>query len=491
MHRHELAVLNALKASKKLSLQELLKETQLGKDEVMWAVQNLASSKAVEIKKERIEEVALTKEGEEYAVKGLPEQMLVKKIGAKQVEISKLSSKEEQIGFMWAKKKGLVAIEKGVVKLTDKGREAEAKGIDEERILREICAGKESYEKYRSSEVVLEFKKRGLIETKSREEVREIALTPEGMLLIANEKPSETQRIGVLDRNSIKARSWAGKKFTPYKIDAPVEPADAATHHPLRRMINELREAYVSLGFMEVSGPIIEPAFWVFDNLFVPQDHPARDVQDTFFLGRPNELEIKDKRLVERIKKAHEKAWHGEWSEKIAMQAVARTHTTSVTGRYINEIVSKINKGEKFDLPVKIFTVGRNLRNENIDPKHTADFYQHDGIIIGKNLTLANLFDTLIKLYKALGVDNLKFKPYYYPFVEPGVLMLGKVDNEWLELGGAGVIRKEITGTERNSISVLAWGPGVERILLFKKRVKSITELYGSSVDWLRERSIL
>ncbi len=214
-------------------------------------------------------------------------------------------------------------------------------------------------------------------------------------------------------------------------------------------------------------------------------------MQDTFFLANPGSMEIGERGLVSRMKREHERAWHMEWSEEVASQAVARTHTTSVTGRYVHKLVEEVLKDpQKHQLPIKLFTVGRNFRNENIDYKHLADFYQTDGIIIGRDLTLANLFDTLIKLYRGIGV-SVKFTPQYYPFVEPGVHVLADINGEWMEIGGAGIIRREITGVGRRKISVLAWGLAIERLLLLKdKRIDSIASLYNSSVGWLRERSV-
>ena len=289
----------------------------------------------------------------------------------------------------------------------------------------------------------------------------------------------------------IKGRLWSGKKFREYNVEAPVEPKEAAMGHPLRRTIDDLKNAYLSTGFREVSGPVIGPSFWSFDYLFMPQDHPARDVQDTFFLSSPKTIPIGERNLVSRIKEEHEKAWHIDWSEDMAVQAMPRTHMTSVTGRYINAIVESISKEpDKYELPVKIFSVGRVFRNENIDYKHLADFYQSDGIIIGKNLTLANLFDTLLKIYESLGI-RIRFRPLYYPFVEPGVVVEVEFDKEWLPLGGAGIIRREIVGVDRKKVNVLAWGLGVERILMVKDRdIKHISSLYGPSVGWLRERRI-
>jgi phenylalanyl-tRNA synthetase alpha chain len=488
LHKYEIAILRALKKGDRLSLREVMDGTKLGKDEVLWALQNLSAKGFVDVRKELSEEASLSPEGNEYAERGLPERALARRLVSGPVPIADL--KGEQIGFMWAKKKGLVTIDKGLVRLTEKGRRAEG-GSEEERILKELQSDRECYRKYRDTDAVSEFRKRGLLEIRSREEVSGIGITEKGVRAVAGGAPDGSDSIERVERSVIRNRLWVGKKFREYNVGAPVEPEDAAMKHPLRRTIDEIKDAYLSMGFREVSGPVIEPSFWVFDHLFMPQDHPARDVQDTFFLSEPGTLPVEDKELVGRIRKAHEEAWHIGWSEEIASQAVARTHTTSVTGRYMYAILKELKENpKKYELPIKIFTVGRNLRNENIDYKHLADFYQTDGIIIGRNLTLANLFDTLIKLYGRIGI-KVRFVPMYYPFVEPGVNVRIEVNGEWMEVGGAGIIRREVTGVDRRTMTVLAWGLSLERLLFVKDRnLDSIASLYNSSVGWLRERSI-
>jgi phenylalanyl-tRNA synthetase alpha chain len=488
LHRHELSVLTALKEKGKLSFGDLLKASGLGKDEAMWAIDNLRAQKLISVASQSEYEVKISREGEEYAKSSLPELALAKRIGSGGLEIGGLKSREEQIGISWITKKGLAIISDRKLVLTEKGKKAIKEGIEADSVLKEIYKDRSAYARHRGSVAAKELEERKLIEVKGREEMREIEITHQGVLALAQEKQAENT-VEALDRSMIANRAWAGRKFKPYNVTAPVEPAYVPSRHTLRRIINELRSAYLGLGFSEISGPVIEPAFWVFDYLFVPQDHPARDVQDTFFLSRPRSLPVHDRSLEERVRREHESAWHGEWSSEFASRAILRTHTTSVTGRYIHSTISAMLDGKRgYEPPIKLFTVGRVFRNENLDYKHLADFYMTDGIVVGNGLTLANLFDILTKIYSSIGV-KIRFKPAYFPFVEPGVEVHVWQNGEWLELGGAGIIRREITGVERKKINVLAWGLGVERIAMARNSsIKSIVELFNSSAGKLRSR---
>ncbi|MDE1870408.1 MAG: phenylalanine--tRNA ligase subunit alpha, partial [Candidatus Micrarchaeota archaeon] len=130
---------------------------------------------------------------------------------------------------------------------------------------------------------------------------------------------------------------------------------------------------------------------------------------------------------------------------------------------------------------------------ENIDYKHLTDFYQSDGIIIGESLTMANLFDTLTRIYAALGI-KVRFKPAYFPFVEPGaeVYAYHEQRKEWLEIAGCGILRREITGVSRKNVTVLAWGSSVERLLMIKDpEIERISDLYNNGVGWLRSKKLV
>lgn len=491
MHKYDRAVLSALSDKGSGSLDALVEKTKLGRDEVLWAIENLSKEGYIEVNRSQATEAALTDEGSRYAADALPENKLLRKLESKTVNVSSLQAPNDQIGLVWAKRKGYINIANGSVMLTEKGVKALGEGSTDEKILKALADNPGAYERMMKEhkEEMADLVKRKLVVLRERRELKGIAITPKGREALRGSKADE-QAIDALSKNIIVNKLWSDKKFKAYDVKVAVEPEIASKRHPLRRLMSEVRMAYLSNGFREVSGPIIESAFWNFDSLFSPQDHPARDAQDTFYLSNPAHIDLEDNDYVRKVSKAHEKAWHEKWDIETAKQAVLRTHTTSTTSRYIYQIVENVlSTKSRTVLPIKLFSIGRIFRNENIDYRHLADFYQHDGIIIGEDLTLANLFDTLINLHRSLGIE-VKFKPSYFPFVEPGaeIYAYSHGKKEWIEMGGSGIIRKEITGATSENIGVLAWGLGLERVTLIRDRkLESIAQLYNNDIGWLRK----
>jgi len=135
------------------------------------------------------------------------------------------------------------------------------------------------------------------------------------------------------------------------------------------------------------------------------------------------------------------------------------------------------------------------FRNESTDYKHLAELHQYDGIIVGDNLTLANLIDTLKKFYTKLGLDNFKFRPSYFPFTEPSLeaFYYDEEHGDYIELAGGGIIRKEIIKAMGINKTVLAWGGGVDRLMISNKifGLDSIATLFKNDIGWLRTRGNL
>jgi len=248
----------------------------------------------------------------------------------------------------------------------------------------------------------------------------------------------------------------------------------------------------LSMGFEEMpTNNFVESSFWNFDALFQPQQHPTRDLHDTFFLSSPSTTVDIPNELKEKVKNVHEKGGYGsigyryQWKLEEAMKNVLRTHTTAVSTRYLYEFAERLKKGEKFK-PKKYFSIDRVFRNETPDQTHLCEFHQIEGIVIGKNLTLGDLIGTFETFFEKIGITSLKFKPAYNPYTEPSLEIFGFHPDlkRWIELGNSGMFRPEMLlplGLPED-VSVIAWGLSLERPTMIKYGIKNIKELVGHKV---------
>ena len=249
--------------------------------------------------------------------------------------------------------------------------------------------------------------------------------------------------------------------------------------------MEETRRAFLEMGFTEVASPMVESAFWNFDALFQPQDHPARDMQDTFYMSHPQAADLPNPTIVDQVKRAHEdggdtgsEGWGYDWKPERSQQVVLRTHTTAATIRALSRNPNP---------PGKYFCVGWTFRNETISFKHLPVFHQVDGIVIDEEANLASLLGTLQEFYSKMGFGRVKFKPAFYPYTEPSVdgVVYMESRGKWIEMGGAGIFRPEVTQPLGCQYPVLAWGLGVERLAMLRCGFDDIRELYRSNLDSL------
>ncbi len=284
----------------------------------------------------------------------------------------------------------------------------------------------------------------------------------------------------VLTSEDIKTGRWRSYYLKPF--DPTVEPPDYPTPvlHFFNEFLDYVREVMVGLGFEEVRGPIVELEFWNFDALFQAQDHPAREVHDTFYLQWDGHVEAPPKHLLEAVGEVHREKWRYDWRVEKALKLVLRTQTTATTARALAE------RGEG---NYKVFTIGRVFRPEKLDAKHSMEFHQLDGIVVGKNLTFKHLLGQLEEIAKALGMSNVKFKPAYFPFTSPSVEVYAEHPTlGWVEFGGAGVFRPEVTeplGVRESR--VLAWGWGLDRVAMILLQIEDIRDLFTRDLAKLRE----
>jgi phenylalanyl-tRNA synthetase alpha chain len=247
-----------------------------------------------------------------------------------------------------------------------------------------------------------------------------------------------------------------------------------------------VRETLLSMGFEEVDGPLVQSTFWTFDALFTPQEHPAREMQDTFYLEDVKSA-VGNAPLVDRVKRVHEdgwnlgsRGWRYRWSAAEAEKSVMRTHTTAITIRYLAE-----NARED----AKVFSLGKVFRNESMNSTHLMEFNQIEGIVVEKDGSLRLLMGYLSAFLKGLGFEKMMFQPSYFPYTEPSMepQVFSNKLGKWLELGGSGVFRPEVTRPVGVKNPVMAWGFGLERLAMLYFDAADIRDLYSNRLSWLRE----
>jgi phenylalanyl-tRNA synthetase alpha chain len=290
-----------------------------------------------------------------------------------------------------------------------------------------------------------------------------------------------------LTSEDIESGAWREIKLRPYDVKLAAKDIYPAKIHPLRKIIEQTRRAFLEMGFTEVVSPMVESAFWNFDALFQPQDHPARDMQDTFYMRDPVAAPLPDAKVVEPVRRTHEDGWETgsegwgyTWSPERSKQVVLRTHTTAAT---IRALAANPNP------PGKFFCVGWTYRNETISFKHLPVFHQVDGIVIDEEANLASLMGTLQEFYSKMGFGRVKFKPAFYPYTEPSVDVVVYMESrkKWLEMGGAGIFRPEVTLPLGCKYPVLAWGLGIERLAMLRFGLADIRDLYGTNLNELEK----
>uniref|UniRef100_A0AAX7TBJ3 Phenylalanine--tRNA ligase alpha subunit n=1 Tax=Astatotilapia calliptera TaxID=8154 RepID=A0AAX7TBJ3_ASTCA len=297
------------------------------------------------------------------------------------------------------------------------------------------------------------------------------------------------------EKNELKKRkllsevgNWKEKKFKPYNFEAMGVAPDCGHLHPLMKVRTQFRQIFLEMGFTEMpTNNFIESSFWNFDSLFQPQQHPARDQHDTFFLSDPAHAHEFPQDYLERVKKVHSEGGYGsqgykyDWKIEEAQKNILRTHTTAVSARMLYKLAQ-----QKFT-PVKYFSIDRVFRNETLDATHLAEFHQIEGVVADYGLTLGDLMGVLHQFFTKLGITKLRFKPAYNPYTEPSMEVFSYHEGlkKWVEVGNSGVFRPEMLlpmGLPED-VSVIAWGLSLERPTMIKYGINNIRELVGHKVN--------
>ena len=468
LHPSEARMLRAL--SGRMPAEELAAKSSLPLQSVLSFSQSLKEKGYATIETAEEQSLALTEEGARYAKEGLPEERVLS-AALEGRGIGSLSAEEKSIGLQWAIKNGWVKIEGGSL--------AALCGRQDAYPLKKALQRALAMEAIPNEDALLLARRRLATQSSAKKVfISPTAAMPPQMAGFGEGEESQLTRQMLLDG------SFRGRIFRKYYVSAQPEIPPAAKRHMVRRLGQRIRRIFCDMGFEEMQGGEPQSSFWNFDALFQPQDHPARDLADTFYLKKPSPLPD-DSSLVSRVKKIHERFWGGEWLEENAAKSVLRTHTTSLSARCLYE-----NCQGK--LPKKHFALGKVYRNEATDYKHLAEFFQVEGIVVWENATFRDLLGCLREFYRKLGFDKIRFQPSYFPYTEPSleVSVYFEKKKQWLEFGGAGIFRPEVSIPLCDRYPVLAWGLSLERPLMLQNEMDDIRDFYKSNAGWLRRQKI-
>ena len=496
LHPLERKVLPAL--AKHSTVDALMSATGLKDVEVVRALQWLENKKIVVVAIEPQEIVQLSSNGRAYQKKGLPERHFLEALSAKELSLDHLLkkaglSREEvnaSIGVL--RSKGLILLRKEkdlMLKLTDKGHTALKTELPEELFFKKTFPlAVKSLNKDEKS-ILDDLKRRKeMVSTELRKD-KLAKLTPDGEKLIAA-GVGDINVIETISSELLRSGQWRNKQFRRYDVTVQVPKVFGGRKHFVNEAMEYIRKIWVELGFTEMEGSMLQTSFWNLDALFVPQDHPARELQDTFYIKNPARGKLPSATLVKKVKAVHEDGgdtgstgWQTPWSEDMAAKNVLRTHTTALSAQTLARL-------RQTDVPAKYFALGRVFRNETLDWKHLFEFNQVEGIVVDPKANLKHLFGYLKEFYAKLGFTKVRMVPSYFPYTEPSmeVHVWHPVKNEWVETGGAGILRVEVTKPLLgHDIPVLAWGQGMERLITEYYKIADLRELYRNDIKQLRE----
>ncbi|KAI5660966.1 hypothetical protein M9H77_20289 [Catharanthus roseus] len=474
-------------------------EQGLSHDEIVNVIKSLNGFRLVDAQDIKKEKWVLTQEGSQYAEAGSPEVQLFLAIpneGITQEDLQKkLDPSLFKIGWQQAIKNKWIE----VIKSRDSGKSQDAGKLQ--------GSGKKSQDSAKSQvsrkvENVEDRVKDLLIKIQNGEDVGSedidalkrrkliVQQTWKGYSVKKGPKyaPKRKKAATDLTRENIQRGDWRELEFKEYNFSAKGQPVEGGHLHPLLKVRRQVQMIFLQMGFEEMpTNNFVESSFWNFDALFQPQQHPARDSHDTFFLKEPSTTRTLPEDYVQRVKQIHESGGYGsrgygyEWKREEADKNLLRTHTTAVSSRMLYALAQ-----QPF-APKKYYSIDRVFRNEAVDRTHLAEFHQIEGLICDRGLTLGDLIGVLHDFFSRLGMSKLRFKPAYNPYTEPSMEIFSYHEGlqKWVEIGNSGMFRPEMLRPMGlpEDVHVIAWGLSLERPTMILYGIDNIRSLFGHKVD--------
>ncbi len=479
----DVLVYTFLKGKKEVDLKTIISQINVDPDSIRRSLEFLKSEQI--ISQEVIENISynLTEIGIDSLDKGFIEEIFCDFIKDKDISVSSLktlkidslNSNDVSLAFGISKRNNLIKIESGKIILNQdylqkinflKGQ------------LNNIFKGLNGV----LPEIITDFLQRKLI-------FKKIIVDKKYSFLTEKDFSQDKDSLINLTSEMLKSDNY-DFKFKEYDVSNLPKPSEIGRMHPMRVIMGYIRDLYLEMGFKEMTGPYVDISFWSMDSMYISQDHPMRDIQDTFYLPLKGRLP-KNKSFLKKIKAVHENGGNTNstgyeyiWDEELSKNLILRPHTTSITFRTFNNLSKDEKKNSKY------FCIGKVFRNESIDATHLAEFYQAEGFVIGKNIGLSDLIGFITEFLEKLGVNKIKIKPTYNPYTEPSIEVFAYFEksNSWKEIMNSGVFRKETLAPYGIKNNVIAWGIGIERIGMLLLEKGNIKEVFGDDcdIDFLR-----
>lgn len=483
-------VLRHLNASGSITIDELAETINIPRAKVELITSRLNNENLVKREIKMTTRSVLTKEGQKIIKSGLPENRILEAIKSKPegIPIAQISStvgltkQAANAGIGKLRKANLININKGIV--IPVGTKTIRLNQELEDVLKDVSENPFSTI---SGEVLIELSRRGFVELKGRQQTS-VEITEFGTNALP--KIQIVEIVSRLTPDQIRSGEWRSLQLKSYNITSRPKIIPIGRKHPYLMFLDEVKQQLVGLGFTEMRGPLVESEFWNFDALFQAQDHSAREWSDVYTIKYPTHGKLPaDRKLVERVQKVHEtgepvgsRGWRYRWDPRKAAQLLLRPQGTAVSARTLYNL----------KVPAKYFSIARCYRPDSVDAVHLSEFNQLEGISCDPSIN----FRTLLGLLKTFAIEiagatKVRFKPDYYPFTSPSAeLSAFHPELGYIEFGGSGIFRPEVTAPFGISDPVIAWGLGVDRLYMVKRGIKDIRELFTQNLNWLRTTTI-
>ena len=499
LRENDVKVLRALRdAGGAVSVEDIVQKTGLADAAVARASLTLSDLGLVKEHITKTTEVFCTEEGHDYLANGLPERRVatvVHNAGGKLLVNDAVQQAGLPLDFVsivtgWIARKGWGKIDKtssGNILVVPKNPPKD----EDEEVLARVGQVSIPIEELPPNlkHAVDRLLKRNILSSKERTQ-RKLEIISQGLNAIPTQ--ASVDEVSGLTSEMILSGDWERVRLRAYNVSSPVPSLNPGKYHPYLRFLRMVKRKLVALGFREAVGPLVETAFINDDCLYMPQDHPAREIHDLYYLRHPSKTSLEPwKDIVEKVAQTHENGWKTgstgwgyEYSREEAAKLVLRSHGTALSVR------SMISKDLK--IPGKYFAIARCFRPELLDRTHLTEFNQAEGIVLDPSLSLRNLLGVLEMFAREVaGADKVRFKPDYFPFTEPSVeLQAYKEGYGWMEFGGSGIFRPEVTEPLGIKVPVIAWGLGIDRLYMMNQQIQDIRQLFATDLEWIRQQKV-